>query len=121
MGDPDTMLEPLAYYSNNPLWFLRQQRFGRVVVLTENARRTLSLNDILEDAQRLHNATGRPIVFLSHIPLQDRSEARIPTMWDDVTVVRPEDVKRFRSSTRLLASLRPAASDEDYDVYVYPR
>jgi hypothetical protein len=121
MGDPDTMLEPLAYYADNPLWFLRQQRFGKVVRLANNARHTLSLTDILTDAERLHQQTRRPIVFLSHLELQDRQEAKARVMYEDETIQRPAEVRRFLSSTRLIARLRPSESDEEYDVYVYPR
>lgn len=121
MGDPDTMLEPLPYYANNPLWFVRQQRFGKVVRLANNARHELTLRDILADAESLHRQTGRPIVFLSHLELQTRQVIEHRVMFNDATILRPEDVKRFRSSTRLIASLRPSESDEDYDVYVYPR
>lgn len=120
MGDPDTMLEPLAYYSGNPLWFLRQQRFGHVVRLSSKARHRLSLIDILSDAEQLHRKTGRPIVFLSHIKLEPRYTERA-VMFRDTTVVRPDELKRFVASTRLVARLRPAMGDEDYDVYVYPR
>jgi hypothetical protein len=42
-------------------------------------------------------------------------------MFKDETVMRPEEVRRFWASTRLVAKLRPAESDEEYDVYVYPR
>jgi hypothetical protein len=121
MGDPDTMLEPLTYYVDNPIWFLRQQRFGHVVRLSNNARHELSLTDILADAEQLHARTGRPIVFLSHIKLQDRRPDKFAVMFRDTTVLRPEEVRRFWASTRLIARLRPAASDEEYDVYVYPR
>jgi len=121
MGDPDTMLEPLPYYAGNPIWFLRQQRFGHVVRLSTKARHELGLVDFLADAQRLHQLTGRPVVFLSQIKLQDRREERIEVMFRVATVLRPNEVRRFWSSTRLVARLRPAASDEDYDVYVYPR
>lgn len=105
-------------YTGNPLGFLRQQRFGNVVRLTENARRELSPADMLADAEQLHSATGGPVVFLSQTRLQDRSGGQVEAMWDDVTVLRPADAQRFRSSTWLIASLRPAASDEEYDVYL---
>jgi hypothetical protein len=121
MGDPDTMLEPMAYYSDNPIWFLRQQRFGRVARLSANARHELTLADILADAERLHRETGRPVIFLSHLALQDRRVQTSRTMFHDTMTLRPEEVRRFWSSTRLVASLRPSAIDEDYDVYVYPR
>ena len=121
MGDPDTMLEPLAYYSDNPIWFLRQQRFGRVVRLSTKARHELSLADVLSDAERLHRETGRPVLFLSHEKLQDTHPQRVTMMFYDTTVLRPPEVRRFESMTRLVARLRPAGSDEHYDVYVYPR
>ena len=121
MGDPDTMLEPLAYYSNNPIWFLRQQRFGRVVRLAKDARHQLSLTDILGDAERLHRQTGRPVVFLSHAKLQDRHPSNFAVMFYDRTRMTPEEVRKFESATRLVARLRPAMGDEDYDMYVYPR
>jgi len=121
MGDPDTMLEPLAYYSNNPIWFLRQQRFGRVVRLAKDARHQLSLADVLADAERLHRQTGRPVVFLSHVGLQDRKPTNFAVMFYDRTRMTPEEVRQFEASTRLVARLRPAVGDEDYDMYVYPR
>lgn len=121
MGDPDTMLEPLRYYVDNPIWFLRQRRFGNVVQLSKNSRHVLSLTDVLADAQRLHQQTGRPVVFLSHVQLQDKKVEKSAVMFRDGTILRPDDVRRFWASTRLIARLRPSASDEDYDVYVYPR
>jgi hypothetical protein len=121
MGDPDTNLEPLAYYTDNPIWLLRQQRFGHVVALTKNGRLELSMADVLADAERLHQGTGRPVVFLSSVHLQDQREERFPHMlWRDATTLRPAEVRRFLASTRLIAKLSGAVSDEEYDVYVYP-
>lgn len=121
MGDPDTMLEPLSYYAGNPIWFMREQRFGRVVHLATAARRDLTYADMLSDAQRLHARTGRPVVILSHLPLQDRRRKSYRVMFADTTTLIPAQVRQFRASTRLLARLRPSDSDEDYDVFVYPR
>lgn len=122
MGDPDTILETLPYYVDNPLWFLRQQRFGKIVRLSENARRELSLDDILADAERLHRQTGRPVVFLSYLKIQPGKDLRAGVMYDDKTFGSRDAVNRFLSSMRLVASLRPSwGNGEDYDVYVYPR
>jgi hypothetical protein len=121
MADPDTNVEPLPYYVDNPIWLLRQQRFGHVVPLSTKGRHELSMDDVLADADRLHRRTGRPIVFLSHIELQDRREERFPHMiFRDATTLRPDEVRRFFSSTQLIAKLWGAGSDEEYDVYVYP-
>jgi hypothetical protein len=121
MGDPDTMLEPLPYYVDNPIWLLRQRRFGHVVPLSTKGRHELSMGDVLSDADRLYRQTGRPIVFLSHLELQDKREERFPHMiFRDATTLRPDEVRRFLSSTRLIKKLWGAGSDEEYDVYVYP-
>jgi len=121
MGDPDTMLEPVTYYADNPVWFLRQQRFGRVVKLAKNSRHMLSMTDVLSDMQMLHARTGRPVVFLSLLKLQDKKVVKRAVMFRDATILRPDDVRQFWANTRLVARLRPSASDEEYDVYVYPR
>lgn len=121
MADPDTMLESLPYYADNPLWFLRQQHFGKVAQLTNNARRVLTLDDILADADRLHRQTGRPVVFMSHLELTPTSKLRQAMMYNDETMVTPDSAQRFLSSTRRIARLRPSGMDENYDLYVYPR
>lgn len=121
MADPDTMLEALPYYADNPLWFLRQQHFGKVARLTNDARRLLTLDDILTDADRLHRQTGRPVVFMSHLELTPETKLRRAMMYNDETVVTPEAAKRFLGATRLVARLRPSGMDENYDLYVYPR
>jgi hypothetical protein len=122
MGDPDTMLEPLPYYVDNPLWMLRQQRFGKVVRLTRNARVDLTLDEVLADANRLHRQTGRPIVFLSHLRLRTDKATRTGVMFEDATILTPDSVRRFLSSTRHIATLRGSQmGDENYDVFVYPR
>ena len=122
MADPDTMLESLPYYVDNPLWLLRQQRFGKVTRLTRNSRLALTVDDILADAIRLHRQTGRPIVFLTYAPLRTDVSERAFVLYDYHTDLRPESVKRFLASTRRIASLRGIdMSDENYDVYAYPR
>ena len=121
MADPDIMLEPVPYYAGNPLYFLRQQRFGQVVQLSNNARKLITLDDVLADADRLHRQTGRPILYLSHMPLQEGTRYRRNTMYNYETSVTPDAAKRFLLSTRLVARLRPSGMDENYDVYLYPR
>lgn len=121
MADPDTMLESLPYYTDNPLYFLRQQRFGKVAQLSSNVRHLLTLDDILADAKRLHQKTGRPILFLSHLEIAPGTNLRKSMMYDDETIVTSDAARRFLSSTRLVVKLRPAGIDESYDVFVYPR
>ncbi|WP_395622553.1 hypothetical protein [Sphingomonas daechungensis] len=119
MGDPDPFLEALPYYADNPLWFLRERKFGKVVRLNREGRQDLRLADVLADAELLHRQTGRPIVFLAPLPLKPRLAKKV--MYESTTTVTPEDLERFKSQTRLIATFRPAVTDEAYDVYVYPR
>ena len=121
MADPDTMLEPLPYYADNPLYFLRRQSFGKVAQLSNKARKLLTLDDVLGDAQRLHSKTGRPILFLSHLELTPTTNLRRTMMYNDETLVTPEAATRFLLETRRIARLRPSGTDENYDLYVYPR
>lgn len=121
MGDPDTMLESLPYYADNPTWLLREQRFGRVARLVSNSRSQLTLDHVLADAARLHQRTGRPIVYLSHLNLDRVKRGRARYMFHNVLIVTPDSVARFQGATRQIAKLRPAGTDEHYDVYVYPR
>ena len=120
MADPDPMVETLAYYTDNPLWFLRDRKFGNVVRLTEQGRKDLTLDHVLQDAVMLHQKTGRPVVFLSLLNLDEVRKTR-NMMYANTTTLTPESVRRFKASTRLLADLRPAYTDEKYHVYVYPR
>ena len=121
MADPDVMLEPLPYYADNPLWFLREEQFGHLFLAARADRREMSLDAVLADMQRLHRLTGRPILFLSQVDLAGAGPKRVNSMYREWTILTPDRVNRFRSETRLIARLRPAITDEAYDVYVYPR
>jgi hypothetical protein len=122
IADPDTMVEPIAYYApGHPLWFLRTQRFGNVVPLSRAGRRVITLDDVLADARRLHQRTGCPVLFMSKAELHPDRRQLFKAMYDDVTLIDPDAVRRFAAATSQVASLRGAGSDESYDVYVYPR
>ena len=120
MADPDPLLESLVYYTDNPLWFLRERKFGKVVRLTNRGRTDLTLDDVLNDAAMLHRRTGRPVVFLSLLKLDLVHKTR-NMMYANTTTLTPDSVRRFKASTRLLADLPTAYTDEKYEVYVYPR
>jgi hypothetical protein len=119
MADPDLMLEPLRYYVNNPLWFSREERFGKLFLRTRSDRQQISIDDLLADADRLHRQFGRPVIILLHLDLQNSAVGLHASFYRDTTVLTPEGVQRFLASTRLVARLRPAITDESYDVYFY--
>jgi hypothetical protein len=119
IADPDVLLEPLSYYTPNPIYLMRRQRFNRVVRFTGQVRRELSVDDYLRGARILQARTGRPVVILfqRHI-----DEATRPFHILEVYIWSfsgtPEQVRRFQTATRRIARFAPAITDESYDVYL---
>ncbi|MCL6698209.1 hypothetical protein LZ496_05360 [Sphingomonas sp. NSE70-1] len=120
MGDPDTVLDAFNYYVDNPVWMMREGRFGEFSRLIKNSRSDLTLDDVVSDARRLHRSTGRPVVYLSTTNLDRYERAKLKYMFHNVLTVTPENKARFLASMGFVARLRPALSGESYDVYVYP-
>ncbi|MGB7738850.1 MAG: hypothetical protein WBM03_07030 [Steroidobacteraceae bacterium] len=120
MGDPDYLVEPLAYYLPNRTYLPREQRFGNVVRFTRNARLTLFLQDILDDARRVRSMTQQPVVILLHERLDPSGPVRaIHEGFNWQLWTSPEQVRAFMSSTRRIARFDPVCcNDESYDVYV---
>jgi hypothetical protein len=98
---------------------MREQKFGDITTFTRNARLRLSLDDILQDARKLRQDTGNPVLILLHErldPLKPEAVHAEGFNWELVTA--PEQVRAFQQSTRLVESFARAVSDESYDVYV---
>ena len=119
IGDPDMFLEALPYYAPNPLYFMREQRFGRFVYFIRRIRTDLTLDDYLTDARALQARTHRPVVILVKNRL-DR-QAR-PFQIHEVHIWNfsgtSDQIRRFQAATRILVRFGPAVTDESYDVYL---
>ncbi len=119
LGHPDVMVEALPYYADNPVYLLRNQRFGHVVHFTKNARLELSLSEILADAQRIARETGKPVVIaLRYQPDPNGPERSVREGYLGTYYTDGEQDRRFLEATRLLARFGPAITDESYDVYL---
>jgi hypothetical protein len=119
LGDPDTMLEAVPYYASNPIYFVREHRFGRTPIFSDAARLTMSIKSILSSVRTLHARTRRPIVIV----LAQHLEANMPAGELDRGYygplrIDPADVREFLASTVRIARFAPAVTDESYDVYV---
>lgn len=121
MFDPDAVGESLVYYTGQPFWQLRQSRFGTVVPFSLSGRRQLSFGEVTTDAVQLHQRTGRPILIVLQRDLKRVKPGRYDVMYGATTDYSRENVAQFLAVTRQVASLRNAYSDENYDVYRYPR
>lgn len=119
VAEPAVLLEPLPYYTSNPIYLMRERRFGQVVRFTRLARNDFSPDDVLAAARALRERYRRPVVIV----MQHRLDPAAPPLLDQRTygqtfAIDPGQVRRFLAATRLLARFPPASSDENYDVYV---
>lgn len=120
MADPDVLLEPIPYYASNPIFLLRERKFGKVVRFTRHARTGLTLADLLADARTIRARSGRPVVILLHHLLDETAPHIADEGYLGTFSTTPASVRDFLASTRKLATLSPSVSDEIYDVYLLP-
>jgi hypothetical protein len=119
IADPDVILESLPYFTENPIWLHREQRFGKAVRFTAQARLEIRLDDILADARRLAGTTGRPVVIVLRHRLDAEAPPRsVPEPYVGQFTTDPDQVRRFLGATRRLAAFDPAITDESYQVYL---
>jgi hypothetical protein len=119
IGDPDMFLEALPYYASNPLYFMREQRFGRFVRFTRRVRTDLNLDDYLADGRALQARTHRPVVILLRKRIdRDSSPFHVHEahIWNFSGSAA--QIARFLAATRRIARFGHAVTNESYDVYV---
>lgn len=118
--DPDMVGEAVVYYrAGTPMWLLRQSRFGPWAPFSKGGRERLTLDDIIADARLLSQRNRSPVVIALQRPIGEAGDHQV--MFQNRTIITSEGRQHFLAATRPLASLRPAQTDEEYDVYVYPR
>ena len=118
LADPDYLVESVPYYLDNPVYLIRERRFGSIPKFTKTAQLHLTLDDILAAARGVAAGTGRPVLILLAERLDASAPARVRQEgynWELATT--PEQVRAFQQATCLLASFGPARSDESFDVY----
>jgi hypothetical protein len=117
IADPDTDLEAVPYYANNPVYLMRTQNFGHVVRFTRHGRLDLSVDDYVRDGHALQARNGKPVVIVLHHRMDGRPfrfrEANIWTLSGTA-----EQVQHFQAETRRIARFAPTITDESYDVYL---
>lgn len=119
LGDPDTMVEALPYYVSNPIYFVREHRFGNTIIFSHSAISTMSIKAILSAARDLHARTRRPIVIVlaerlgPNMIAGERDRGYYGPLRID-----PNEVRDFLAATVRIARFAPAVTDESYDVYV---
>jgi hypothetical protein len=126
VGEPDYLLEPLPYYADNPIYLVRERRFGRTVRFTANAALDLSLGELLCGAWQAQREAGRPVLIVIGGNIASRGlpweTGQVSPMADSYTRTfswTPADVSLWQQHATLLARLgeQVSASDERYFVF----
>ena len=69
IGEPDYFLESVHYYAPNPIYIVREQRFGNTVRFTRTAAKDLGMRDLLRIAWDVHTREDKSVLIaLGHQP-----------------------------------------------------
>ena len=117
IADPDYLLEPLPYYHSNPVWRVREQRTGPLVVYSRAAQLWLTLDDILAKARKLHASSGKPVRILMATHLDEPQAEVVHQGYNWVLEIKPDAVNRFLRAVIRVARFSPASSDKTFEVY----
>jgi hypothetical protein len=125
MGEPDFYLESVRYYADNPIYIVRERRFGDVVSFTSRSDAELRLGDLLRAAWSVHQSSHKEVlVALGHVdrldPLPasatDRESVRYG--FDRTFSWTSEELQAWRGSTRLRARFSEGVfGDERFAIY----
>jgi hypothetical protein len=117
IADPDFLVEPLSYYAPNPVYLMRQQISGPLVIYTNKARLDLSLDDILQSARDLQRSRGAPVLILLPHEMDRDAPVVVEEAYNWTYRSTPEQVARFQANTTLLKTFGRALTDETFAVY----
>jgi hypothetical protein len=116
IGEPDYMLDSLPYYAPNQLYRVRISRFDSVVFWDPGQKMSLSLGDLLADAERVRAESGSPVIILLSHELNAPSGA-VHYIYGYSFDWNATELAQWRRATVPLASLRRSTT-ENYDVYL---
>ena len=121
MAEPEHLLEPMPYYLSNPLYFSREQSFGKFVQ-SSKTQPVLTLGEVLQVARSLHSQAGKPVIILLGEPVESLDTLASIRVYRELHnwnfVVTPEDRRAFLEATQLIERFPHAQTDESFDVYL---
>ncbi len=120
--EPDNFLESLPYYADNRIFFARAGKFGKKVPYSESYRRSLTLGQLLVDAEGLKSRYKVPVlIVIGHAEWGTRESAVIHYHGKRTFAWDGRQLRAFNASTRLIARFDKALTNENYDVYLLVR
>ena len=116
MAEPEELAEAMPYYVSNPIYLLREQKFGSAATWSRAMRDYVTLGDVLSTATALRAQNRQPVILILSDPLTPTgamamSEFRLHFSYT------PEQVREFtRATTRLPGMER--GSSETFNAFV---
>jgi hypothetical protein len=115
--EPDYLIEALPFYTDNPIYFPRETRFGTAVSWTHRAVH-LSLAELLDTSRELKRSSGRPVLIaLGHFDLEDDEELERPLAYGRYFTWTEDDLRALESTTDLVGEFLAARGDESFLLY----
>ena len=125
VAEPDFYVESVRYYVDNPIFILREQRFGDTIRFVRSAQLDLTLAELLRGAWDVHLRTQRPVlIVLGHLDeldpgaVQTKERQTKSYLFKRTFSWSADEVADLRACTKLLQPFDDhVAEDERYRVY----
>jgi hypothetical protein len=116
--EPDFLVESLPYYAPNPLYLVREHRFGTTISFTTAADYRLSLGELLEAARDIKLRYGQPVlIVLGHEDVDQTSDGEKNYSYNRIFSWDTSEFADFNKSTIFVTEFNSASTDENYQVY----
>ena len=125
IGEPDYFLESLPFYADNPIYIVREQRFGKTVRFVRSARPELSLGELLRAAWEVRAREKQDVLIaLGHLEQFDPQSGQasaagsIEYSYGKTFSWSAEDVRLWKASTEPVRRYTDnVIGDERYMIY----
>ncbi len=119
VAEPEYLAEALPFYIANPIYLIRERKFGNYIRFTKKGQLDANLGETLQFSEDLHDKTGSPVVILMQHKLKNMVSGQVYREGYNWTFhATSQQIGDFLSRTTLLAEFGPANYFETYDVYL---
>jgi hypothetical protein len=116
--EPDYTAEPLPFYVNNPIYFPREKRYGTYIHFTTANAANLTLNELLDAAQKIQKESGKPVLIMLGHPVSLHGPYKKHFSYGKTFLYSPEEFARLQKEAALISQFNGALTDENYDIYL---
>ncbi len=117
--EPEFIAEALPYYAENPMYFVREGRFGKFVRFSRSGKLETDLGEILDAGRRLQQGTKLPVAIVITHKIKDlQPDKVIREGYNWKFSASEKQITEFLSATNLIAEFGPVLTNEAFDVYL---